>query len=203
VTKSKKTMQVAVSESNAKPSIGEGNAGTPPSSLPVITSDASSMATPSDVNDAVSPADTKKGLDAASRALGLSSEAKGKHRGTKMVLESDGAILHAVGISQICFKLGRVTVPPALVLAVNGFSAPPLGQGTPYSQGNPPPSWLKTKALMSNSPRSLREFLKGGWREVPEDKWWEEALSGSTEERRQEALKGMTELRSGIESARG
>jgi hypothetical protein len=39
--------------------------------------------------------------------------------------EPDGATLHCVSISQLCFKHGRITVPPAIVLAGNGYCAYP------------------------------------------------------------------------------
>ena len=36
--------------------------------------------------------------------------------------EADGATLHCVSVSVLCFKIGRITVPPAIVLAAEGFS---------------------------------------------------------------------------------
>ncbi|KAJ7135210.1 hypothetical protein C8R43DRAFT_1021381 [Mycena crocata] len=39
--------------------------------------------------------------------------------------EEDGATLYTVVVSQLCFKHGRITVPPAVVLATNGFYASP------------------------------------------------------------------------------
>ncbi|KAJ7469136.1 hypothetical protein FB451DRAFT_1560147 [Mycena latifolia] len=35
-----------------------------------------------------------------------------------------GAVLYSVTVAQLCYKLGRRTVPPAAVLAANGVSAP-------------------------------------------------------------------------------
>ncbi|KAI0920202.1 hypothetical protein AcW1_002010 [Taiwanofungus camphoratus] len=74
--------------------------------------------------------------------------------------EPDGATLHCVAVSTVCFKMGRITVPPALVIASDGFSVGPEasakanaeGNGyangdakapvlKPYSHSNPPPHW--------------------------------------------------------------
>ncbi|KII83759.1 hypothetical protein PLICRDRAFT_46932 [Plicaturopsis crispa FD-325 SS-3] len=91
--------------------------------------------------------------------------------------EPDGATLHCIALSQLCFKHGRITVPPALVLASNGFSRPPPSTGTSstsseteaeaeteaqgieaegdggkveaYSHAHPPPHWEHVLALRS------------------------------------------------------
>jgi hypothetical protein len=131
--------------------------------------------------------------------------------------EPDGATLHCVHISQICFKIGRVTVPPTIVLASNGFSSPPspppppASSGTkiqankvvPYSHANPPPHWARVKALRCKPEGSMKayvEFLKGGWRDVPEgERWWEEALAGPVEERRRAQMRALDWMRNGME----
>ena len=118
--------------------------------------------------------------------------------------EPDGTILHAVAISRLCFKIGRITVPPAVVLAAHGFSKSPT-QGTSYSHENPPPSFIQAKKIMSKphggDTKRLREFFKDGWREVPSDqRWWEDALGGTVEERRKARLGAMEGLRRGTEA---
>jgi hypothetical protein len=62
--------------------------------------------------------------------------------------ESDGATLHCVAVSVMCFKMGRITVPPAIVLATEGLTRSPtpadIKAGVAveeFSAKNPPPSW--------------------------------------------------------------
>jgi len=126
--------------------------------------------------------------------------------------EPDGAIVHTIAVSQGCFKVGRITVPPALVFAVSGFAAPPLPSSfhapspsdlsthiqssfgantTSYSHHNPPPHFSShVKPLMSplhgGSVEKLRAFMSGGWKEVPEgERWWEQAMGvGAADENR-------------------
>ncbi|KIK62204.1 hypothetical protein GYMLUDRAFT_164977 [Collybiopsis luxurians FD-317 M1] len=79
--------------------------------------------------------------------------------------------LHMICISCICFKLGRITIPPAVLMATNRISihpweltdAPPSVSEQPkYSLSNPPPMWmlnLQTMILKSlgGSLKHLRE----------------------------------------------
>lgn len=125
--------------------------------------------------------------------------------------EPDGAVLHTISVSEVCFKIGRITVPPALAIAANGFSAPPSEFGdsslTTYSKTNPPPNWAKAKAVMSvplgGSTKKLKELFVGGWRDVPEsERWWDQALSGVVEQRRKTRLEAVASLRSGMEGAK-
>ncbi|KLO12162.1 hypothetical protein SCHPADRAFT_875833 [Schizopora paradoxa] len=114
--------------------------------------------------------------------------------------ESDDEVLHCIGISQVCFKIGRITVPPALVLASNGF-------------GLSNEKWQEIKQLRSRrspdmkaqggkSGISMRELLKGGWKDVPgEDRWWDQALAGMEEERVRK-LEVFSRLKEGVEGAR-
>ncbi|KAI0368027.1 hypothetical protein BV20DRAFT_969882 [Pilatotrama ljubarskyi] len=136
--------------------------------------------------------------------------------------EPDGAVLNCLAISEIVCKIGRITVPPALVYAVDGFCcAPPPtttedGKPAPkaYSRENPPPHWEKVRELRGDVHLSseatrkatlqrLREFFTKGWREVPEgERWWEQALGSEIEERRLKGLACMQALRRGMEEAR-
>ncbi|KDQ23283.1 hypothetical protein PLEOSDRAFT_1048928 [Pleurotus ostreatus PC15] len=145
--------------------------------------------------------------------------------------EPDGAVLHTVSISQICFKHGRITVPPALVLAINGFSASPRRSASPssmetssvvnislpntgspqttaYSCANPPPHWDTVRQMMYVSrgghPKKMQALMKGGWKEVEQEKrWWVSCLGGEIEELRIERLALLDGIRKGTESARG
>ncbi|TFK37231.1 hypothetical protein BDQ12DRAFT_667169 [Crucibulum laeve] len=123
--------------------------------------------------------------------------------------EPDGAVLHTVCVSLVCFKMGRITVPPTLALAINGFSVPPSSDGevAAYSRTNPPPHWAKAKAVWSKpqggSTKALAALLKGGWRDVSEsERWWDQALSGSLDEKRKENMAGLEALRKGMDAAR-
>ncbi|KAF4585082.1 hypothetical protein EYR40_001918 [Pleurotus pulmonarius] len=145
--------------------------------------------------------------------------------------EADGAVLHTVSISQICFKHGRITVPPALVLAINGFSASPQRSASPssmetssvvnislpdsgspqttaYSRANPPPHWDTVRQMMYVSrgghPKKMQALMKGAWKEVEQEKrWWVNCLGGEIEELRKERLALLDGIRKGTESARG
>ncbi|KAG7440731.1 uncharacterized protein BT62DRAFT_909821 [Guyanagaster necrorhizus] len=110
--------------------------------------------------------------------------------------EPDSAIVHCISISQFCFKIGRITIPPALVLAINGFS---IGD---YSVENPPPSYVAAKHLLEHAdPKAMKKFLTGGWRHVPEEeRWWEVALGGDIEKMRVERLTAMEEIRLGMDA---
>ncbi|KAH0833852.1 hypothetical protein J3R83DRAFT_11018 [Lanmaoa asiatica] len=103
--------------------------------------------------------------------------------------ESGRTTLHCFAVSRLCFKVGRITVPPAIVMACEGFSKPPKSGS--YSHQSPPPHWAHPQALRnaSDSLRVYRRFLAGGWRDVPEgDRWWIEPLSGPIEEQRRANL---------------
>jgi hypothetical protein len=125
--------------------------------------------------------------------------------------EPDGAILHTIAVSEVCFKVGRITIPPALVLATNGLSAPPSEFGSllaSYSRTNPPPHWPKAKALISvpagGSPKATREFLVSKWKEIPEsDRWWDTAFCGAVEQKRKARLEIVGGLRHGMEGVQG
>ncbi|KAG6815511.1 hypothetical protein H0H93_009617, partial [Arthromyces matolae] len=137
--------------------------------------------------------------------------------------EEDGAILHTIGVAQLCCKIGRITIPPAIVLALSGFSMappPPSSLSTPdgdfasqpeskttppqrYSHTNPPPHWLEAKRIQARthggSMRKLRAFFKGGWKDVPvEERWWDIALGGEVEEGRKKAMEMLDGLAEGF-----
>ncbi|KAJ6596285.1 hypothetical protein DFH09DRAFT_973431 [Mycena vulgaris] len=129
--------------------------------------------------------------------------------------EADGAILYTVAVSHLCYKLGRRTVPPAVVLAANGFYAPPAPPAPPsdtssdldsskQTAADAPPSheptlapyWARTAALRASLP-ALTKFYAGGWRE---DRWWEEAFASCEAERQGRLVPfvGTEQARSGI-----
>jgi hypothetical protein len=98
--------------------------------------------------------------------------------------QDDGWTLHAISVSLGCFKIGRITVPPAVMLPYNGLSS-----SGGYSRTNPPPHWNHVQSLLAGSRggsvNKMQEFMKGGWRDVPEnERWWETALAGEVEDKR-------------------
>ncbi|KAI5828736.1 hypothetical protein K523DRAFT_353189 [Schizophyllum commune Tattone D] len=122
--------------------------------------------------------------------------------------EDDGAIVHTVSVSQMCFKIGRITVPPALVFATNGFSQPAPDGDAPYSPENPPPHWATVQSIgvkaKGGSVKKMRDLLKGGWKEVPEaERWWEQALGGPVEERNKASLPAFQKIVGGMDAVRG
>ncbi|KAJ7846575.1 hypothetical protein B0H14DRAFT_3454266 [Mycena olivaceomarginata] len=163
-------------------------AGTPATPLP-----ASGVATPA-ING-ISGINNENGNpqpDAVSRAL-LERAAR--------ATEEDGALLYTVTVSQLCYKQGRITVPPALVLASNGFyAAPPSSYSaaaapsqaqsktrytTAGGRGAAPPYWPAVRAATASMP-ALAKLYAGGWRAVPEgERWWEEAFAACEGERRE------------------
>ncbi|CCM05817.1 uncharacterized protein FIBRA_08051 [Fibroporia radiculosa] len=154
---------------------------------------------PSSTNGSVTG--TQASLDSHARAVSAALR-PGTH------VESDGATLHCVAISAICFKIGRITIPPALALVCEGLSVGPEAgiedapAPAPYSRANPPPFWSRVEELRGTEINlsRLRAFYAGGWREVPEgERWWESALGGEVEKRRAAGMQIAGSLRRGME----
>ncbi|KAF7360942.1 Peptidase A1 domain-containing protein [Mycena sanguinolenta] len=111
--------------------------------------------------------------------------------------EEDGALLYTIAVCQLCYKQGRITVPPAVVLASHGFYAAPSSSNasfTPPKQdwnansrktNTPPPYWPAVRGI-SASMRGLAKFYAGGWRDLPEgERFWEQAFDACEAERRE------------------
>ncbi|KAJ7768942.1 hypothetical protein B0H16DRAFT_273697 [Mycena metata] len=117
----------------------------------------------------------------------------------KQEMEPDGAVLYTVAVSQLCYKHGRITVPPAVILAANGFYSGPAPSPSSTStstststsanrspnQGKPP-HWPTVAALnAADAMPALAKFYAGGWRDAPAgERWWEDAFAASEEERK-------------------
>ncbi|TFY68123.1 hypothetical protein EVJ58_g1217 [Rhodofomes roseus] len=147
-------------------------------------------------------------LDAESKSgVATPTHAEALARASMVHVEPDGATLNCVVVNALCFKTGRITIPPALVLAVEGFVAPPSAgaDAEQFSLSNPPPFWGEVQKLIGEEPtdlRRLQKFYAGGWREVPEgERWWEKAVEG-LEERRKAGMEVVGALRSGMEGVR-
>ncbi|KAJ6534563.1 hypothetical protein B0H10DRAFT_2171099 [Mycena sp. CBHHK59/15] len=107
--------------------------------------------------------------------------------------EEDGAILHTISVSQCCFKQGRITRPPAIVLASNGFYAPPPSSPSflppllhllfPHHQPNhPTPLATCTRPRLHPRGRLHARFTRLLCRRVAcgagAERWWEDAFAG-------------------------
>jgi hypothetical protein len=104
--------------------------------------------------------------------------------------EPDGATLHCVSVNVVVFKHGRITVPPALVLAGEGLGATPA-QGT-EARG-------RSLALGLSG---MHQLYLGGWRAVPEgsERWWDVATKG-LEGRAGKRVGKVKGVREGLEGA--
>ncbi|PPQ82856.1 hypothetical protein CVT24_008288 [Panaeolus cyanescens] len=116
--------------------------------------------------------------------------------------EVDGSTLHTVAVARLCFKVGRITVPPAVVLGSNGFTGE-----TGFSKTTPHPEWAQQKKVASlphgGSLKKLKQFMTGGWKDVPEkERWWEQALGPEIEQQRLRNLALVEGLSFGLENAR-
>lgn len=165
-------------------------------------------------NQSLSLTPTKEQADSRAIAAALRTQAR-------VHAEPDGATLHCVAVSALCFKIGRITVPPSLALACEGLCSGPeasphangSGDATksssapkPYSHANPPPFWPQVKRLRGSELdlRPMCAFLAGGWREVPEEeRWWETAFGGEIEKKRQAGMEVVGALRKGMEEVQG
>lgn len=104
-----------------------------------------------------------------------------------MPVESSDVTLHCIAVSQMCFKVGRITVPPAVALASSGFCLTA-------------PEWKHVRGMRQRG--EMRAFLRGGWRDVPVGaRWWENALE-RIEERRVRNLQVVGKVREGLEGVR-
>ena len=116
--------------------------------------------------------------------------------------EPDGATLYTIVISQVCFKIGRITVPPRIVFAMNGFTGV-----SGHCLANPHPEWSEAERTMSGhlggSAKKLKKFLAGGWRDIPEsERWWDKSLGENIEAQRVKNISMIEGLRKGLEKAR-
>jgi len=116
--------------------------------------------------------------------------------------EPDGATLYTIVISQVCFKIGRITVPPGIVFAMNGFTGV-----SGHSLANPHPEWSEAERTMSGhlggSAKKLKKFFAGGWKDIPEsERWWDKSLGERIEAQRVKNISMVEGLRKGLEKAR-
>ncbi|CAE6441354.1 unnamed protein product [Rhizoctonia solani] len=117
----------------------------------------------------------------------LSAAATPKH--TLQTHDVDGALLHCVAVSAICFKHGRITVPPNVVLATSGYSLTKL---------NDKSNWLSATRLRERGRKAMAEFFRGGWK-TEKNKFWEAGPRVEAERlRKLDELKKLTEGMNGL-----
>ncbi|KAG8753267.1 hypothetical protein FRC11_007573 [Ceratobasidium sp. 423] len=103
--------------------------------------------------------------------------------------DADGALLHCIAVSAICFKHGRITVPPKVVLATSGYSLTEPGDKS---------NWLNAKRLRERGRVAMSEFFRGGWK-MEDNKFWEVGPKVEDERmRRLVELKKLTEGMNGL-----
>ena len=88
------------------------------------------------------------------------------------------------------FKHGRITVPPALVLASEGF-------GATHAQG----AAARARAVELGD-KEMRGLYRGAWRAVPvgPERWWDAAMHG-LEDRIEQRVARVIGVRVGLEGA--
>lgn len=77
--------------------------------------------------------------------------------------DDDGALIHCIAVSTICFKHGRVTVPPKIVLAMSGYSLHAVGDVS---------NWSNANRVRGRGSSRVSEFYRGGWKNE-KNKFWE------------------------------
>lgn len=101
--------------------------------------------------------------------------------------KSADEVIHCVAVSQICFKMGRITVPPSLVFATQGHCLTPE-------------QWGKVQDMEKRG--EMQKFLSGGWRDVPEsERWWNDVYT-PLEPARRHNIAACDKLKTAMESAK-
>ncbi|CAE7085824.1 unnamed protein product [Rhizoctonia solani] len=166
------------------------NAGANAPLIPSISTPATPLvtetSTPAELVD-IKPQEVAT-LDASRVDSGLTSTTTSKP--TLQTHDIDGALLHCVAVSAICFKHGRITVPPNVVLATSGYSLTELGD-----RGN----WLDAKRLRERGRTAMAEFFRGGWK-TEQKKFWE--IGPRVEEERTKKLVEFRKLTEGMNGLR-
>ncbi|GHJ86141.1 hypothetical protein NliqN6_2543 [Naganishia liquefaciens] len=70
-------------------------------------------------------------------------------------VRSDGSVLHCLAVSSYCFKIGRLTVPPRVVLSFCGY-----GDAS---------NWDRAEKLITGSTDRGKKWLQGGWKDEAEE----------------------------------
>jgi len=138
--------------------------------------------TDSDISPTSTPSDSSTDLEELAARAATAAAAREP--------EPDGATLHCISVNVMVFKHGRITVPPALVLAGEGF-------GATHAQG----AAARARAVDLGD-KGMRELCRGAWRAVPEgpERWWDAAMHG-LEDRIEQRVARVIGVRVGLEGA--
>ncbi|KAJ4491953.1 hypothetical protein C8J55DRAFT_251322 [Lentinula edodes] len=132
--------------------------------------------------------------------------------------DEEDIILHTIAVARCCYKLGRITVPPSVLMATNGVCVYPhevtmteldptfsgsLDKHSGFSVESPPHTWTHHARNLALNPRKLRELYKGAWRQDP-TRWWDSAMGvgGPVEEKLKERLGICKQLFEGMDGVR-
>ncbi|CAE6484353.1 unnamed protein product [Rhizoctonia solani] len=165
------------------------NPHTKPTTIPTITTPSTPLFT--ETSTPAEPATQANGalasLDASTVDTKLAPNTSPKP--TLRTHDDDGALIHCIAVSTYCFKHGRVTVPPRVVLAMCGFS---------LTEGGDKSNWTNANAMRDRRSTRISDFLRGGWKSE-ENKFWESSVKVEAERARRAAdLQKLTEGMDGL-----
>ncbi|KAH7335789.1 hypothetical protein B0J17DRAFT_616854 [Rhizoctonia solani] len=165
------------------------NAHAKPTTIPAITTPSTPLVT--ETSTPAEPAIPANGalvpLDASTVDTKLAPNTSPKP--TLRTHDHDGALIHCIAVSTYCFKHGRITVPPQVVLAMCGFSLTEVGDKS---------NWTNANALRDRRSAGISDFLRGGWKSE-DNKFWEAIPKVEAERARRVAdLKKLTEGMDGL-----
>ena len=110
-----------------------------------------------------------------------------------------GGVVHCIAVSQYCFKHGRVTVPPSVVLPSVGFNATPekwerLLQMRGMARDPSNPAAKVGTDITKQGMERMKEFHRGSWKE--EGGWWR--LPEEVERRNKSRAEWLGKLREAV-----
>ncbi|KAJ1300415.1 hypothetical protein OPQ81_005235 [Rhizoctonia solani] len=165
------------------------NPHTKPTTIPTITTPSTPLVTETSTPaEPVIPANgALTSFDASTVDTKL--EPKRSPKPTLRTHDDDGALIHCIAVSTYCFKHGRITVPPRVVLAMCGFSLTEAGDTS---------NWTNANSVRDRHSAHISDFLRGGWKSQG-NKFWEASPKVEAERTRRVAdLKKLTEGMDGL-----
>jgi len=160
---------------------------TPGNATPDLTDSDSDSGNEGENLDTMKPESAQDTLPSASTLPSSNPESKSKSPLSSFPLtEPDGSTVHCVALSRCCWKFGRITIPASLALACNGY-------------GLTPSQWAHVRGIRDRG--EMPAFLKGGWKEVTGERWWEVAMGvPEIEERRVRNLEKIVGVKDSLDS---
>ncbi|CEL58632.1 hypothetical protein RSOLAG1IB_08694 [Rhizoctonia solani AG-1 IB] len=164
------------------------NAHAKPTAIPAITTPSTPLVTETSTPaEPVIPAVGATSFDASTVDDKLSPDIPSKS--VLRTHDDDGALIHCIAVSTYCFKHGRITVPPKVVLAMCGFSLTEAGDKN---------NWTNANVLRDRRSARISDFLRGGWKSE-DNTFWEASPKVDAERTRRVAdLKKLTEGMDGL-----